>query len=62
VFRLKRQTDGENTDATIVGRDSLTDLALLKAEDASDLPVISQGESDSLRVGQPVVAWGLRWG
>lgn len=62
MFRLKRQTDGENTDATIVGRDPLTDLALLKAEDVSDLPVISQDESESLRVGQPVVALGTPLG
>jgi putative serine protease PepD len=52
------RTDGETTDATIVGRDPLTDLAVLKAKDPSDLPVISQGESESLRVGQPVVALG----
>ena len=52
------RTDGETTDATIVGRDPLTDLAVLKAKDPSDLPVIAQGESASLRVGQPVVALG----
>jgi len=52
------RTDGESTDATIVGRDPLTDLAVLKAKDPSDLPVIAQGESKSLRVGQPVVALG----
>jgi putative serine protease PepD len=50
--------DGEPTDATIVGRDPLTDLAVIKADAASDLPPISLGESDSLQVGQPVVALG----
>jgi len=50
--------DGETTDATIVGRDPLTDLAVIKAQDGSGLPAISLGESDSLQVGQPVVALG----
>ena len=52
------RSDGETTDARIVGRDPLTDLAVLKADDPSDLPVIEQGESGSLEVGQPVVALG----
>ena len=51
-------TDGETTDATIVGRDPLTDLAVIKAQAASDLPPITLGESESLQVGQPVVAVG----
>jgi putative serine protease PepD len=50
--------DGEATDATIVGRDPLTDLAVLKADDTSGLPVIPVGESGALRVGEPVVALG----
>jgi putative serine protease PepD len=50
--------DGETTDATIVGRDPLTDLAVIKAKVASDLPPITLGESDALQVGQPVVALG----
>jgi putative serine protease PepD len=50
--------DGETSDATIVGRDPLTDLAVLKASAASNLPVVREGESDSLQVGQPVVALG----
>jgi putative serine protease PepD len=52
------RSDGETTDATIVGRDPLTDLAVIKPKDASGLPPITLGESDSLRVGQPVVAVG----
>jgi len=52
------RNDGETTNATIVGRDPLTDLAVIKAEDASGLPPITLGESESLRVGQPVVALG----
>jgi putative serine protease PepD len=52
------RSDGEATDATIVGRDPLTDLAVIKADVASALPPITLGESDSLEVGQPVVALG----
>jgi putative serine protease PepD len=52
------RSDGETTVATIVGRDPLTDLAVLKARDASGLPPISLGKSESLQVGQPVVALG----
>jgi len=52
------RSNGEASDATIVGRDPLTDLAVLKAKDPSDLPPITQGESSGLQVGQPVVALG----
>jgi putative serine protease PepD len=52
------RSDGETTDAAIAGRDTLTDLAVIKAKDASRLPVIPLGESGSLHVGQPVVALG----
>ena len=49
----KRQFD----DAKIVGRDSLTDVAIIKI-DAHDLPVATFGNSDSLRVGEWVLAVG----
>ena len=52
------RSDGESTDATIAGRDPLTDLAVVKAADSSNLPVIAKGESGTLQVGQPVVALG----
>lgn len=52
------RSNGDTTDATIVGRDPLTDLAVLKAQSASGLRVIRVGESGSLQVGQPVVALG----
>jgi putative serine protease PepD len=50
--------DGGTTNAAIVGRDPLTDVAVIRAEVASGLPAISKGESGSLRVGQPVAALG----
>jgi putative serine protease PepD len=52
------RSNGESTEATIVGRDPLTDLAVIKAKDTSHLPAISLGESGALQVGQPVVALG----
>ena len=49
---------GESEPATIVGRDPLTDLAVLKVQPGLELKVISLGSSESVRVGQPVVALG----
>jgi putative serine protease PepD len=58
-----RYSDGRTSSATIVGRDVLTDLAVLKASDgASGLPVIASGSSQGLAVGQPVVALGAPLG
>lgn len=55
--------DGHSSRATVVGADTVTDLAVVKAEDpssnASPAPV---GESADLRVGQPVVALGAPLG
>ena len=43
--------------ATIKGYDSKTDLAILKIND-TDLPAIEFGDSDSLKVGETVIAFG----
>ena len=43
--------------ATLVGNDPATDLAVIKV-DAKDLKAIPFGNSDSARVGQPVLAIG----
>jgi putative serine protease PepD len=54
-----RYTDGRSSPAAIVGRDVLTDLAVLKADDgANNLPVITASSSRDLVVGEPVVALG----
>jgi putative serine protease PepD len=53
-----QRSNGENGDATLVGRDALTDLAVIRANDSSNLPVIELGKSESLEVGEPVVALG----
>ena len=58
-----RYSDGHSSDATIVGRDPSTDLAVLKAADeAKNYPVIATGSSQALEVGQPVVALGAPLG
>ncbi|HEX9726871.1 MAG TPA: trypsin-like peptidase domain-containing protein [Gemmatimonadales bacterium] len=44
-------------EATVVGRDEATDVAVIKI-DASGLPTTSLGNSDSLRVGEWVLAVG----
>ncbi|MBO0849166.1 MAG: trypsin-like peptidase domain-containing protein [Pseudonocardia sp.] len=50
--------DGKIAQAQIVGRDPSSDVAVIKAENVSGLTPITLGNSDSLRVGQPVVAIG----
>jgi putative serine protease PepD len=50
--------DGTNAPATIVGRDPSSDLAVLRAEGVSGLTPVTLGNSDSVRVGQQVVAFG----
>ncbi len=47
--------------AKVVGKDSLTDLAVLKV-DASDLPSITWGDSTKLSPGQTVLAFGSPFG
>ena len=50
-------SDGRRFPASIVGRDPLTDLAVLKIE-ASGLPAAALGDSEALAVGEEVVAMG----
>jgi serine protease Do len=49
-------------DAKVIGRDQETDLALLKIEAGSSLPVLEFGNSDSTRVGEWVLAIGNPFG
>jgi serine protease Do len=49
-------------DATIVGRDPNTDLALIKIKGASNLVALTPGDSDKLPVGSWVVAIGSPFG
>ncbi len=49
--------DGRAFDAELIGKDSATDLALLKI-DAGKLPTLAFGSSDALRLGEWVLAIG----
>ena len=49
--------DGRSFDAKLIGKDSATDLALLKIE-AKELPTLAFGSSDALRLGEWVLAIG----
>ncbi len=49
--------DGRTFDATLVGNDSSTDLAVIKIE-GTDLPVARLGDSSKLKVGEWVIAIG----
>ncbi|MEV5323854.1 trypsin-like peptidase domain-containing protein [Nonomuraea sp. NPDC052634] len=51
-------SDGKTARATIVGTDPATDLAVIKAEGVSGLVKATLGDSDKLRVGDPVLAIG----
>ncbi|WP_374228503.1 S1C family serine protease [Streptomyces sp. CNQ085] len=53
---------GETTVAEIVGTDSGYDLAVLRVEGISGLSPLPLGNSDSVRVGDPVVAIGAPYG
>jgi putative serine protease PepD len=55
-------SDGTEVDATITGRDPQTDLAVLHVKPPFDLKVIVIGSSDTVSVGQPVVALGAPLG
>ena len=49
--------DGREMDFEVVGRDDLSDLAVVRLA-GSDLPVVELGDADRLKVGQLVVAVG----
>ena len=50
--------DGKTADATIIGRDPSSDLAVVKAANVSGLQIAQLGNSSDLKVGQQVVAIG----
>ncbi len=58
-------SDGRTSEAEIIGNDTKTDLAILKIVEKDllkNLPVISLGTSDKLRVGDVVLAIGNPFG
>ena len=50
--------DGDTAKATVVGRDTGYDLAVVKVSGVSDLKPMPLGNSDNVQVGDPVVAIG----
>jgi serine protease Do len=57
-----RLADERELDAKVVGRDARLDLALLKITVAKDIPAATLGSSESLRVGEHIVAIGNPFG
>ena len=54
-------SDGRKFDAEIVGKDYITDIALLKI-DGNDLPYCELGDSDDIIIGEWVIALGNPFG
>jgi serine protease Do len=54
--------DDTKLEAKLIGRDPKTDLAVLKVESPTDLPVAPFGDSEKLRVGDWVMAIGNPFG
>jgi serine protease Do len=50
--------DGRGFDARVIGGDSDHDLAVLRLEDAEDMPTIPLADSSELQLGQRVIALG----
>ncbi len=57
-----RLTDGNDYDATVIGKDPKTDIALIKINAKKNLPVATLGDSDKLEVGDWVLAIGNPFG
>jgi serine protease Do len=57
-----RLFDGRRFTGKVIGRDNRVDLALLKLDGVSDLPVLPMGDSNRLRVGEFVLALGHPFG
>lgn len=57
-----RFQNGEEYVAKVIGKDELTDLAVLKIEAGKDLPTVKLGDSNSSKVGDWVLAIGSPFG
>lgn len=62
VFNQDVKTEGKNVPAKVIGRDTKTDLALLKVEVDQPLPALKFGNSDKVKVGDWVLAIGNPFG
>ncbi|MGM0769236.1 MAG: DegQ family serine endoprotease [Pseudomonadota bacterium] len=59
---LVRLNDRRELPATLVGTDPRSDMAVLKIENGDDLPVVKIGRSQTLKVGEWVLAIGSPFG
>lgn len=59
---LVKLSTGREYEAKIIGKDSKTDLALIKIKSGESLPVVDIGDSEKLRVGEWVIAIGNPFG
>ena len=59
---IVRLADDRQYNAVVVGRDRMTDLALLKIDAAESLPYVRLGDSDKLRAGDWILAVGNPFG
>lgn len=50
--------NGKNLKAEVIGKDAHNDIALLKVNHSEDLPYVSFGDSDNIKVGEWVLAVG----
>ncbi|MEE9255187.1 MAG: Do family serine endopeptidase, partial [Pseudomonadales bacterium] len=57
-----RLVDGREFEATLVGSDPATDVAVIRIEADDDLPILELGDSDALEVGEWVLAIGNPFG
>jgi serine protease Do len=57
-----KMDDGTELPATLVGTDAKNDIAVLKVAAKDKLPIVSWGDSDVLRVGDPILAIGDPFG
>ncbi len=55
-------SDSKQLKAKVLGKDSKTDLALLKVTTDKSLPAVRFADSDKIRVGEPVLAIGNPFG
>ncbi|HAR98391.1 MAG TPA: peptidase [Syntrophus sp. (in: bacteria)] len=59
---LVKLSNGREYEARIIGKDVKTDLALIKIKPNDSLPVVEIGDSESVRVGEWVIAIGNPFG
>ena len=57
-----QMSDGKEFKAEIIGTDPSSDVALIKIDGSNDLPVLPLGDSDTLEVGEWVMAIGNPFG